>query len=645
MTEAGRQGRLSAHYFFTFGVLHQTLQETPDPSWKAKLRKTLTRGTEALARVAQVDIGGAAVVLTSHEIYKDKFELDDVQDMALDPFADRRLIISLNNARELCLEFQTLHDLELFRCIVEELQNQTYTDIKYPRTVLKRGPLAKRGRSGVYFERYAILLPQRLYILRSKAAFLPIGVISLAESKPLLDASGRTIHFKAGGKQYTFRCSTDQEAASWFQQMTRSCTERYQPSEQLRFMQEAQKSLLAEEWADEELDRPQPQQLADEDSEDGDEEQAEPPRLPSHAPVPSQPSFESLSSMHSQRSISRQRSTSPLSRQSSSPGGPGPTRSQSILPPERGRSQALSQRSMSGVPVMRRMGSVHPGQVATPEESSDGDGPGSDGQDSLPGEDLSSRNITKQVTWGQNLTSMLSSMEADADLEAAESGDEGSPSAALPSQSSVASMDEVWDRVMAAKAQGRQAAGRAAPLPHQASGPSSRGSGPTPTRSALKASVSAGRATFSNPLFSQQDSRQPEAEAGLTASQLIARANSSMTGDDTMQVDPNAGSLTPQDSQNNAPNAPACQQRPSAHGHHCSPTNSVSVAASIIGQDQRTLQTHGCHMETCSRMEMLGTHTARSMLVAYDICQGSAMDIFISTLANPRTCAWRQAPG
>lgn len=41
-----------------------------------------------------------------------------------------------------------------------------------------------------------ILLPQRLYILRSKAAFLPIGVISLAESKPLLDASGRTIHFK-----------------------------------------------------------------------------------------------------------------------------------------------------------------------------------------------------------------------------------------------------------------------------------------------------------------------------------------------------------------------------------------------------------------------------------------------------------------
>lgn len=41
-----------------------------------------------------------------------------------------------------------------------------------------------------------VLLPQRLYILRSKATFLPIGVISLSESKPVLDAAGRTIHFK-----------------------------------------------------------------------------------------------------------------------------------------------------------------------------------------------------------------------------------------------------------------------------------------------------------------------------------------------------------------------------------------------------------------------------------------------------------------
>lgn len=56
-------------------VLHQTLSEAPDPSWKAKLRKSLSRGSEAVPRVAQVDIGGAAVVLTSNEIYKDKFEV------------------------------------------------------------------------------------------------------------------------------------------------------------------------------------------------------------------------------------------------------------------------------------------------------------------------------------------------------------------------------------------------------------------------------------------------------------------------------------------------------------------------------------------------------------------------------------------
>lgn len=48
-------------------------------------------------------------------------QLDDVQDMATDPLADRRLIINLSNARELYLEFQTFHDLELFRCAAAQL--------------------------------------------------------------------------------------------------------------------------------------------------------------------------------------------------------------------------------------------------------------------------------------------------------------------------------------------------------------------------------------------------------------------------------------------------------------------------------------------------------------------------------------------
>lgn len=112
--------------------------------------------------------------------------------------------------------------------------------------MLKRGILQKRGKSGVYFDRFAVrgtphacslcshyffythylrpghfillrsqihvdlqiitsdanltaqlLVPQRLYILRSKSAFLPIGVISLADAKPVLDGPGRTVHFKA----------------------------------------------------------------------------------------------------------------------------------------------------------------------------------------------------------------------------------------------------------------------------------------------------------------------------------------------------------------------------------------------------------------------------------------------------------------
>lgn len=49
--------------------------EAPDPSWTAKLRRTLSRTGEAVPRVAQVDVGGAAIVLTSHEIYKDRIEV------------------------------------------------------------------------------------------------------------------------------------------------------------------------------------------------------------------------------------------------------------------------------------------------------------------------------------------------------------------------------------------------------------------------------------------------------------------------------------------------------------------------------------------------------------------------------------------
>ena len=35
----------------------------------------MSRASEALPRIAQVDIGGTAVVLTDHEIVKDKFEV------------------------------------------------------------------------------------------------------------------------------------------------------------------------------------------------------------------------------------------------------------------------------------------------------------------------------------------------------------------------------------------------------------------------------------------------------------------------------------------------------------------------------------------------------------------------------------------
>lgn len=55
--------------------MQQVLREAPDPSWTSRLRRTISRPSEAIPRVAQVDIGGAAVVLTDHELVKDKYEV------------------------------------------------------------------------------------------------------------------------------------------------------------------------------------------------------------------------------------------------------------------------------------------------------------------------------------------------------------------------------------------------------------------------------------------------------------------------------------------------------------------------------------------------------------------------------------------
>lgn len=134
-------------------------------------------------------------------------------------------------------------------CVVEELQGKTYTGIKceiepgspafahtsspaiadaastcrYPRNVLKRGAIQKRGKSGVFFDRFAVrpsqlacaccsstwqersvctvghmavvqvLVPQKLFLMRGKFSFFPSDAVSLAQCTPDFDVAGRTI--------------------------------------------------------------------------------------------------------------------------------------------------------------------------------------------------------------------------------------------------------------------------------------------------------------------------------------------------------------------------------------------------------------------------------------------------------------------
>ena len=88
---------------------------------------------------------------------------------------------------------------------------------RYPRNVLKRGAVQKRGKSGVFFDRFAVclvsaacccahqdcqhaegavlqvLVPQKLFLMRGKFSFFPSDAVSLAQCTPDFEMAARTI--------------------------------------------------------------------------------------------------------------------------------------------------------------------------------------------------------------------------------------------------------------------------------------------------------------------------------------------------------------------------------------------------------------------------------------------------------------------
>ncbi|KAK9836156.1 hypothetical protein WJX81_005590 [Elliptochloris bilobata] len=72
-----------------------------------------------------------------------------------------------------------------------------------------------RGSSGVFFERYAVVVPQKMFVMYSQAASYPVHALSLAEATPLHDAASRTVALQVAGRRFTFRGSTEQDALEW----------------------------------------------------------------------------------------------------------------------------------------------------------------------------------------------------------------------------------------------------------------------------------------------------------------------------------------------------------------------------------------------------------------------------------------------
>ncbi|KAK9836743.1 hypothetical protein WJX74_007351 [Apatococcus lobatus] len=218
---------LTPHYFFTWGVTQEAVHDDigshlarQTSGWRSVLGLGKADGSSAPAeRILQIDVASKAVNTIAKEVVKDTYQVTDVLSSDCLEGQDLRLFINLRDGRRLTYFFQSNQDVAMFRELMEELQTGEYAGVRYPRNVLKRGVIQKRGRTGVFFDRFAVLVPEKMYVLSSKAAVYPLNVISLADNRPAMDETIKAIWVKVPKKEYLLRGLSEDDTRDWFDVM------------------------------------------------------------------------------------------------------------------------------------------------------------------------------------------------------------------------------------------------------------------------------------------------------------------------------------------------------------------------------------------------------------------------------------------
>ncbi|DBB11361.1 TPA: hypothetical protein ACH3X3_006783 [Trebouxia sp. C0006] len=255
----GKKG-LTAHYFFCFSVsegvtvgsalspslsssftkalgLGRTASESSSPrssdasmSRKNKLwpfSKKVLEGDPAMTLI-QLDVKRGNVNDIINDSIRSSYQVSDVIDMKEDEMNPSILTVVLSEERGHVYQFQTTHDLAVFRLTLLEVSAGTWTMIRFPRTVLRKGNIKKQGKTGIYFERFAVIVPQKLFIMKTRNSFFPANTVCLTDAVSDYDDIQHTIHLQAGGRELQFKGMSQQDAQGWSQALATACVLKYQ---------------------------------------------------------------------------------------------------------------------------------------------------------------------------------------------------------------------------------------------------------------------------------------------------------------------------------------------------------------------------------------------------------------------------------
>ena len=80
------------------------------------------------------------------------------------------------------LHFQAFHEVEVCRDLLHNTLGGSPKQLSLQRSILRQGNLLKRGKSGIFGQRYGVLVPNKLLLLRSKTAYIPLQVVTFGNN-------------------------------------------------------------------------------------------------------------------------------------------------------------------------------------------------------------------------------------------------------------------------------------------------------------------------------------------------------------------------------------------------------------------------------------------------------------------------------